>query len=60
MHYEFLPPYSLDFNPIELLFSAMKYCLCQNGSYICFTKTELTNEEVMFTLNKALYQSMPQ
>jgi hypothetical protein len=35
----------------------MKYCLCQNGSYICFAMTELTNEEVMFTLNEALYQS---
>jgi transposase len=60
MHYEVLPPYSLDFNPVELLFSAMKYHLRWNGSYIHFAMTELTNEEVMFTLNKALYQSTPQ
>jgi transposase len=60
MRYEFLPPYSPDFNPIELLFSAMKYCLRRNGSYIRFAMTELTNEEVMFTLNEALYQSTPQ
>jgi transposase len=49
MRYEFLLPYSPDFNPIELLFLAMKYRLCQNGSYIHFAMTELTNEEVMFT-----------
>jgi transposase len=60
MRYEFLPPYSPDFNPIELLFSAMKYHLHRNSSYIRFAMTELTNEEVMFTLNEALYQSMLQ
>jgi transposase len=55
MRYEFLPLYSPDFNPIELLFSAMKYHLCWNSSYIHFAVTELTNEEVMFTLNETLY-----
>jgi transposase len=60
MCYEFLPPYSPDFNPIELLFSAMKYHLRRNGSYIRFAMTQLTNEEVAFTLNEALYQTMLQ
>jgi hypothetical protein len=60
MHYKFLLPYSPDFNPIKLLFSAMKYHLPRNSSYIHFAMTELTNEEVMLTLNEALYQSTPQ
>jgi transposase len=60
MRYEFLPPYSPDFNPIELLFSAMKYHLRRNGSYIRFAMTQLTNEEIAFTLNEALYQTTPQ
>ena len=32
MRCEFLPPYSPDYNPIELAFSAMKYHLCRNGA----------------------------
>ena len=54
MHCEFLPPYSLDYNPIKLLFSAMKYCLQQNGSYICFAMNELSTEEIHATLIEAV------
>lgn len=32
MRYEFLPPYSPDFNPIELCFSALKARIKRNGS----------------------------
>ncbi|KAF8229919.1 hypothetical protein L208DRAFT_1378719 [Tricholoma matsutake] len=38
---EFLPPYSPDYNPIELNFSAMKYHLHRNGEYPHLAMTEL-------------------
>ncbi|KAF8466783.1 hypothetical protein DFH94DRAFT_639252 [Russula ochroleuca] len=53
---EFLPPYSLDYNPIELTFLAMKYHLCQNGEYARLAMTELSDEEIFFTLTTALYE----
>jgi len=31
MQYEFLPPYSPDYNPIELAFSAIKAHIQRNG-----------------------------
>lgn len=34
MRYEFLPPYSPDYNPIELAFSAIKYNIRRNGDKI--------------------------
>jgi transposase len=34
MRYEFLPPYSPDFNPIELAFSAIKAHIRRNGNAI--------------------------
>jgi transposase len=57
---EFLPPYSPDFNPIELAFSAMKYHLRRNGDYIRMAMTEMSDEEVYITLLKALYIISPQ
>ena len=56
MRYEFLPPYSPDFNPIELAFSAMKYHLRRNGDYIRLTMTYLTTNEIYCTLLEALFQ----
>ena len=50
MRCEFLPPYSPDYNPIELLFSAMKYCLRRNGDYIRFAMNELSETEIHCTL----------
>ena len=55
MRCEFLPPYSLDFNPIELAFSAMKYHLQQDGDYVRMAMTEMGNEEVQYCLLSALY-----
>ena len=46
MRCEFLPPYSPDYNPIELFFSAMKYHLRRNGQYIRFTMTDLTDNDI--------------
>lgn len=55
MRYEFLPPYSPDYNPIELLFSAMKYRLRRNGDYVRFAMTELSEDEVHNALLEALF-----
>ena len=54
MRYEFLLPYSPDYNPIELLFSAMKYRLRRNGSYVRFAMNELSTEEIHATLTEAV------
>jgi transposase len=56
MRYEFLPPYSPDYNPIELAFSAMKYNLRRNGEYIRMAMTELSDTEIYCTLLEALCQ----
>jgi hypothetical protein len=57
MQYEFLPPYSPDYNPIELAFSAMKYHLRRNGEMVCLAMTELSFVEIVCTLLEALYES---
>ena len=54
MRYEFLLPYSPDYNPIKLLFSAMKYRLRRNGSYIQFAMNELSVKEIHVVLTKAV------
>ncbi|KIJ04806.1 hypothetical protein PAXINDRAFT_94266 [Paxillus involutus ATCC 200175] len=59
MQCEFLPPYSPDFNPIELAFSAMKYHLRRNGDYTRLAMTELSDEEIYITLLRALYIITP-
>jgi transposase len=56
MRYEFLPPYSPDFNPIELAFSAMKYHLRRNGEYVRMAMTELSDTDIYCTLSEALFQ----
>ena len=56
MHYKFLPPYSPDYNPIELAFSAMKYNLRHKGEYVRFAMSELSDVEIHCALLEALYQ----
>jgi hypothetical protein len=56
MRTEFLPPYSPDYNPIELTFSAMKYHLRRNGEYARLAMTELSDEDIAYTLRMALYE----
>ncbi len=55
MRCEFLPPYSPDFNPIELAFSAMKFHLRRNGDLVRMAMTELSDEEIFLCLMDALY-----
>ena len=56
MRVEFLPPYSPDYNPIELTFSAMKYHLRRNGEYARLAMTELSDEEIFLMLSLTLYE----
>lgn len=59
MRCEFLPPYSPDFNPIELAFSAMKYHLRRNGDYTRMAVTQMSDEQIFITLLRALYTITP-
>jgi hypothetical protein len=59
MRYEFLPPYSPDYNPIELAFSSMKFHLRHNGQMVRLVMTELSDQEIFCTLLDALYQIGP-
>jgi transposase len=59
MRCEFLPPYSPDYNPIELAFSAMKYNLRRKGEYVRFAMTELSEVDIHFSLIQALCQITP-
>ena len=59
MRYEFLPPYSLDYNPIELAFSAMKYHLRCKGEYIRMAMMDMPMLETCCVLFEALYQISP-
>lgn len=60
MRCEFLPPYSPDFNPIELAFSYMKYHLRRNGEYVRMAMTEMTDVDIYVCLLKPLYTITPQ
>jgi transposase len=56
MKYVFLPPYSPDFNPIELAFSAIKAHLRRNGSL--FRSASMTAEETcdaLYYLHEAVW-----
>ncbi|KAK2459804.1 hypothetical protein APHAL10511_008236 [Amanita phalloides] len=55
MRYEFLPPYSPDYNPIKLTFSALKYHLRHDGEYICMAMTNMPIEGIYTVLFKAIY-----
>lgn len=59
MRCEFLPPYSPDYNPIELAFSAMKYHLRANGEYARMAMTQMADEDIYITLMKALLSISP-
>jgi DDE superfamily endonuclease len=60
MRCEFLPPYSPDFNPIELTFLMMKYNLCRNGDYARLVMTSMSDMEIFTTPLRALYPITPE
>ena len=60
MRCEFLPPYSPDFNPIELAFSFMKYNLRRDGDYVRMAMTEMDDAEIFVCLQRALYAATRQ
>ena len=55
MCYEFLPPYSLEFNPIELGFSAIKAHIHRNGHAICAAMGQKDDTDVYVMLHEAVY-----
>jgi len=57
MRVEFLPACCPDYNPIELALSAMKDRLRRNGDYARLAMTELSDQDICFTLTSALYQT---
>ena len=64
MRYVFLPPYSPDFNPIELAFSAIKACIRCWGSYVRDQMTTAMKSpdhawEVQSILHKAVFEVTP-
>jgi hypothetical protein len=55
MRYIFLPPYSPDFNPIELAFSAIKAYIRRNGGIARAAMLEDDDTEVYLQLISAVY-----
>jgi hypothetical protein len=55
MRYQFLPPYSPDFNPIEPSFSAIKAHIRRNGSLVRATMVEEDDTDVYLQLHEAVF-----
>lgn len=56
MRYEFLPPYSPDFNPIEPAFSAIKAHIRRNGGlFRAATESQDDNAAVLAQLHEAVW-----
>ena len=55
MQCEFLPPYSPDYNPIELTFSAIKAYIRRNGHAIRAVMNEKDNTDVYVLLHEAVW-----
>jgi len=60
MRYEFLPPYSPDFNPIELAFSAIKAHIQRDGNLIRATMANEDDTDVYIKLNDAVWSVTPE
>ncbi|KAF8582227.1 hypothetical protein K439DRAFT_1351759 [Ramaria rubella] len=55
MHIEFLPPYSPDYNPIELVFSAIKAHIKREGEIVCKTWESSKETDVYICLIDAVF-----
>jgi DDE superfamily endonuclease len=60
MHYEFLPPYSPDLNPIELAFSSIKARIWWNGEEFRSAMSDPDDVEVYVLLHKAVWSITPE
>lgn len=60
MRYEFLPPYSPDFNPIELAFSTIKYRLRSNGEIARLAMSNKSDDsDVHALLSRLVWEISP-
>ena len=59
MRYEFLPPYSPDYNPIELGFSAIKKYIRRNGSHLRKEMSKQDDTGVYAFLVEAVFTVTP-
>jgi DDE superfamily endonuclease len=59
MRYEFLPPYSPDYNPIEHAFSAIKAYLRQHGDLVRAATIQTDDTDVYVRLHEAVWSVMP-
>ncbi|KAF8574857.1 hypothetical protein K439DRAFT_1282235, partial [Ramaria rubella] len=55
MHIEFLPPYSPDYNPIELAFSAIKAHIKREGEITCESWESSEETDVYIHLIDAVF-----
>jgi hypothetical protein len=55
MRYEYLPPYSPDYSPIELAFSAIKAEIRRNGNVI---RALMENEKETFDVEVLLHRAV--
>ena len=55
MRYEFLPPYSPDYNPIELTFSAIKANIRRDGKLFRVAMSDDDDLNVYLLLNEAIW-----
>lgn len=55
MRYVFLPPYSPDYNPIELAFSAIKAYIRRHGGIVRAAMSEKDDADVYILLSNAVW-----